>query len=347
MLARFIAEQRTAFRVPHAVCCRILEVSAAWLYKWLARADQVEVGSGSPFWAGREVAAGGGRIRPVPAAGTRPSGSGSGCGSGVFTDRGRRRAELDAAVKSFFDASGSTYGSPRVYTDLIEAGWVVSVNTVADSMAAQGLAGRVPKRRRGGLTRQDKKAPKFPDLLKRNFTAARPNERWVGDITEIPTRSGVKLYLASVIDLYSRRLLAAATSLHPDAELCQDAIKIAVAARGGREQIAGVTFHSDRGSTYTASDFTSLCSRLGIFQSMGRVGSCFDNAAAESFFSTFEFEVLSRNIFETPEDAKPVVAQWCYDFYNTRRRHSSAGMMAPIAYEAMPIQHADLNPEAA
>ena len=117
------------------------------------------------------------------------------------------------------------------------------------------------------ITRQDKPAPKFPDLLRRDFTATAPNTRWVGDMTEIPTAAG-KLYLATVIDLYSRRLLGAATGLHPDADLACQAITMAVAARGGAGQIRGVIFHTDRGSTYTANNFTKLCRRLKISQSI-------------------------------------------------------------------------------
>ncbi len=286
-VARFIADQRTFYRVPYAVCCAILGVSTSWLYKWLDR----------------------------PA-----------------TARQQRRAELDAAVLRMFTASRCTYGSPRIHADLLEAGWQVSVNTVADSMRRQGLQGRKPKRSKG-LTRQDRKAPKFPDLLKRDFTAPAPNVKWCGDITEIPTDEG-KLYLATVLDLFSRKLLACPTSEHPNAELACDAIKIASAVRGGRAAIDGVVFHSDRGSTYTASSFTLLCKdKLGVRQSMGRVGSCFDNAAAESFFSTLEHEVLSRHHFTTKAQARAVVMAWCHDFYNTRRRHSSAALMSPAAFE--------------
>ena len=223
------------------------------------------------------------------------------------------------------------HGSPRLHLDLREAGWVVSEKTVADSMRRQGLVARRIKRR-NGLTRQDKAAPKFPDLLRRDFTTTTPNTRWVGDITEIPTAAG-KLYLATVIDLYSRRLLGAATGRHPDADLACQAIKMAVAARGGVEQIRGVIFHTDRGSTYTANDFTKLCRRLKITQSMGRVGSCFDNAAAESFFSTLEHEVLSRHHFKTRKEAQGVIVKWVVGFYNCRRRHSSCGMQSPIDYE--------------
>ena len=253
------------------------------------------------------------------------------------TARQERREQVDAAVKKAFKASKDTHGSPRVHADLLEASWKVSEKTVADSMRRQGLVARIIKRTRG-LTKQDKKAPKFPDLVRRDFTASATNTKWCGDITEIPTRSG-KLYLATVIDLYSRRLLGAATSLHPNAELACDAIKIAAATRGGRAAIEGVIFHSDRGSTYTANDFTQLCKdKLGIRQSMGRVGSCFDNAAAEAFFSTLEWEVLSRHDFTDPDHARAVVIDWCYGFYNQQRRHSTVNMMSPISYETASVQ---------
>ncbi|OLT41642.1 integrase [Saccharomonospora sp. CUA-673] len=248
------------------------------------------------------------------------------------TVRERRRADLDSTVRSFFDASGGTYGSPRVHADLLEAGWRVSVNTVADSMHRQGLAGRKPKRRKG-LTKQDRTAPTFPDLLKRDFAVSAPNHTWCGDMTHIPTDEG-PLYMATVLDLFSRRLLACPMSEHPDAELACDAIKIAAAVRGGRQKIEGVIFHSDRGSTYTASSFSLLCKKkLGIRQSMGRVGSCFDNAAAESFFSTLEHEVLSRHHFATRAEARNIVTAWCHEFYNNRRRHTTARLLPPTEYE--------------
>lgn len=290
-VARFIAAQRTIYRVPHTLTCLLLGVSLAWFYKWAQRAEQ----------------------------------------PGPHTDTDRRRAEVDTAVETAFTTARGLHGSPRLVADLRDAGWVVSEKTVADSMRRQGLVARRIKRR-NGLTRQDKTAPKFPDLVRRDFTAATPNTRWVGDMTEIPTTAG-KLYLATVIDLYSRRLLGAATGLHPDADLAGQAIKMAVAARGGAEQIAGVIFHTDRGSTYTANDFTALCRRLKIRQSMGRVGSCFDNAAAEAFFSSLEWEVLSRHEFTSIAQARAVVMDWCYGFYNHQRRHSAAGGQSPINYE--------------
>lgn len=246
------------------------------------------------------------------------------------TPRQVRRCALDAAVKKSFDDSGATYGSPRIYDDLVEAGWRVSVNTVAASMVRQGLAGRPPRRRPKNLTRPDKKARPFPDLVRRDFSAAEPNQKWCGDMTEIPTDEG-KWYLSTVIDLFSRRLLGYATSDHPDADLAMATIRMAVAARGG--DVQGVIFHTDRGSTYTAKGFTALCRSVGAVQSMGRVGSCFDNAAAESFFSTLEHEVLSRHHFRTKEDARKVVVPWIVNFYNSRRRHSVCGSKSPIDYE--------------
>jgi putative transposase len=285
-VARFVADQRTFYRVPHTMTCALLGVSLSWFYKWISRT-------------------------PTPTQ--------------------RRRAEVDAAVADAFARARGLHGSPRLHADLREAGWVVSEKTVADSMRRQGLVARTI-RRRHGLTRQDKTAPKFGDLLRRDFTADAPNRRWVGDMTEIPTAAG-KLYLATVIDLYSRRLLGAATGLHPDAELACSAIEMAVAARGGPEHIGGVIFHTDRGSTYTAEKFTALCRRLQIRQSMGRVGSCFDNAAAEAFFSSLEWEVLSRHEFDSTTNARTVVIDWCYEFYNHQRRHSAAAGQSPINYE--------------
>ena len=309
-VARFIADQRTKYRVPHTITCLLLGVSESWFYKWITRA-------GDP--------------------------------DGPHTDTDRRRVQLDAAVATAFTAAKGLHGSPRLIADLRDLGWEVSEKTVADSMRRQGLVARRIKRR-NGLTKQDRSAPKFPDLVKRDFTAVAPNCKWVGDMTEIPTECGQKLYLATVIDLYSRRLLGAAMGLHPDAALACAAITMAVAARGGRQAIwrdaasERVIFHTDRGSTYTAHAFTKLCRQSGIRQSMGRVGSCFDNAAAEAFFSSLEWEVLSRNTFRDTIHAQAVVIDWCYTFYNHQRRHSAADGLSPVNYE---IRESTTTPEAA
>jgi len=255
------------------------------------------------------------------------------------TDRQRRRAELDAAVKASFDVSGGTpgtYGSPRVWEDLVADGWEVSVNTVADSMARQGLVGRSPKRRRRCLTRPDKAAAPIADLICRDFTAPAINKRWCGDLTEIPTDEG-KLYLATVEDLASRRLPGFAIGEHHDAALAKAALCMAAAVRGG--DVAGVIFHSDKGGEYTGDVFADTCKALGVVQSMGRVGSALDNAAAESFNSTLEWELLSRTRFATKDQARREVAGFI-DTYNHQRRHSSAGMLPPVAFEAVLAQRA-------
>ena len=251
------------------------------------------------------------------------------------TARQLRRRELDDAVKASFEASERTYGSPRVLEDLAEDGWAVSKKTVAASMAAQGLCGR-PKRRRHNLTRPDKAAAPVPDLVKRDFTAPKIDAKWCGDLTEIPTDEG-KLYLATVLDLGSRRVPGFSLSEHHDAEVATGAIQMAAATRGGN--VAGVVFHSDKGSEFTADLFKAACTRLKITRSMGRVGSCFDNAAAESFNSTLEFELLSRRRFETKAKARRAVATFI-DRYNTTRRHSSCEMKSPVDFEAILAQRA-------
>ncbi len=241
-----------------------------------------------------------------------------------------RREQLDGAVKRVFDASGGTYGSPRVLAELREEGWKVSKKTVEASMARQGLVAR-PKKRRRGLTKADQTAPPAPDLLKRGFTADQPDDKWCGDFKQIDTDEG-PVFLATVEDLFSRRIVGFALSDdYPDADLACAAINVAVAVRGG--DVSGVIFHTDRGTQYTAEAFRTACHKLGIVQSMGRVGSALDNAAAESFFSTLEHEVLSRQTFATRAEARRTVAVWIDQFYNQRRRHSSNGMKSPIDYE--------------
>jgi putative transposase len=243
--------------------------------------------------------------------------------------RMQRRAELVTAVCEAFEISGGTYGSPRITAELQAAGWRVSKNTVAAVMADQRLVAR-PKRRRRCLTRADKTARRAPDLLGRNFTAPAPDVKWCGDLTEIPTGDG-KLYLAAVEDLFSRRLLGFALSDRHDADLAVASIRMAAAVRGGT--VSGVIFHTDQGSEYSSTLFGAACRSLGVTQSMGRVGSALDNAAAESFFSTLEHELLSRRQFHSRDEARHVVAGWIDRFYNRIRRHSTLGMRSPIDYE--------------
>jgi putative transposase len=334
-VARFIADQRTFYAVPHAFSCRLLEVSESWFYKWIKapttargrRQVLLDEAVRKAFVASRATF-GSPRVHEdlIDLALPHPE----------LTDDVAQVVELHVPAAQEL-AADPARERPADAADQLPSqcprgvAWRVSVNTVADSMRRQGLKGREVKRNRG-LTRQDRTKPKFPDLLKRDFTAAAVNSRWVGDMTEIPTDEG-KLYLATVIDLCSRRLLAAPTSEHPNAELAGDAIKMATAVRGGAANITGVIFHTDRGSTYTADSFTTLCKGLEIRQSMGRVGSCFDNAAAESFFSTLEWEVLSRHHFRTKDEARQVISAWIEQFYNPVRRHSTLAMRSPIGHE--------------
>jgi len=247
-----------------------------------------------------------------------------------------RRRDLDAAVKECFEASGGAYGSPRVRARLRRDGLAVSKKSVEASMARLGLQGR-PKRRRRGLTRPDKAAAPAPDLLRRDFTAERPDQKWCGDFKEIPTDEG-PVCLASVEDLYSRRMLGyAASERYPTAELAQAALNMAAAARGG--DIEGVIFHTDRGSQYTSRDFSEACRRLGVTQSMGRTGSALDNAAAESFFSTLAHELIARRRWTTRDQARRDIATWISDWHKHQRLHGHLGDIPPAEFEAAYAAH--------
>ena len=284
-MAAFIAAQREAHGVPHAVSCRALGVSQSWFYKWR-----------------------GGRLPP----------------------RAARRERLKAEIARLFAEHKGTYGSPRVTADLKAAGWQVSENTVAALMRELGLAARARKRRKG-TTRPGKGRWRAPDLVCRNFTADRLDQRWFGDGNEIVTDEG-KLFLDSVLDMASRRVVGFALGAHHDAELAYAALSMAVAVRGGRDAIAGVILHTDQGSEYTAGLVRAACDRLGIRQSMGRPGSALDNAVIESWHSTLEFELRRLERFATKAQARARVAAWIEE-YNHDRRHSALGMLSPIAYE--------------
>lgn len=243
--------------------------------------------------------------------------------------RRQRRIALSAVIAYLFGLHRGRYGSPRITADLREMGWKVSPNTVARLMAEQGLVAR-RKRKRRATTRPDRSARKAPDALRRDFAPPqRPNLRWCGDLTEIPTDEGT-LYLAAILDLYSRRCVGFAMGVHHDAALARAALCMAIAVRGGA--VAGVVFHSDQGGEYTGRLFADACRSAGVIQSMGRTGSALDNAVAESFNSTLEFELLSGRRFAGREQARRAVAAWI-DEYNTERRHSTNGMLAPVAYE--------------
>jgi transposase InsO family protein len=248
--------------------------------------------------------------------------------NGELPPREARRQALAAEVLRLFRTHRGTYGSPRITADLRDAGWKISENTVAEVMRELGLAARRKKKRRS-TTRPGKGRWRAPDLVKRDFPAQKINAKWYGDGTEIKTSEG-KLYLASVLDMASRRVLGFALGEHHDAQLAYSALVMAVTARGG--QVPGVILHTDRGSEYTAGLVRQACERLGICQSMGRPGSALDNAVIESWHSTFEFELRSLERFETRAAARARVSAWIED-YNTQRRHSALGMLSPVSYE--------------
>lgn len=243
-----------------------------------------------------------------------------------------RRAALDSAIEAVFGEQDGEYGSPRVHAELIERPefMSLSVNTVAKRMRYKGLrAKKKPVRR--SLTRPDAHAPKFANLLRRRFNPPAANVSWCGDITEIVTWEG-KLYLATVIDLWSRRLLGFAIAEHCKASLVADALKMAIATRGGH--VAGVVMHTDRGSQYTSTMFTALCRKHRIVQSMSRAGSCHDNAVAESWFATLKTELVYRIALTTKAFARRRIIAWI-DRYNRDRRHSHCNLKSPITYEKL------------
>jgi putative transposase len=248
--------------------------------------------------------------------------------------RARRRALADL-VATLFSRHRGRYGSPRIAAELRELGWRVSDNTVAALMAEQHLVAR-PKRRRTHTTRPGKGRWRAPDQVKRDFSAQRINQCGCGDGTEIPTGQG-KLYLASVLDIYSRRIVGFALGEHHDSALAYSALVMAVAVRGGA--VDGVVLHTDGGSEYTARTFQEACGRLGVSQSMGRPGSALDNAAIESWHSTLTFELLDLEHFPSNVQARGRVAAWI-DEYNRDRKHSALGMRAPVAFELDQQRHA-------
>ena len=248
--------------------------------------------------------------------------------AGRLAPRAARRERLKAEVRRLFRRHEGKYGSPRITADLADAGWRVSENTVAKLMREQGLAARRTRGRRSA-TRPGRGRWRAPDLVNRAFGAEKINQKWYGDGTEIQTAQG-KLHLASVLDMGSRRIVGFTLSEHHDAEMAYGALAMAVAVRGG--QVAGVIMHTDQGSEYTAGLFRCACARLGIRQSMGRPGSALDNAVIESWHSTLEFELRSRENFATKAQARTRVAAWIDD-YNRERRHSACGMLSPVDYE--------------
>ena len=235
-------------------------------------------------------------------------------------------------VRIAFAESGETYGAPRVLQDLREAGLPTSTKRVARLMRAEGLVARPRKRRRIVTTDSQHGDPIAPNLLARRFdvNGVALNRVWVGDITYLPTREG-PVYLATVLDLGSRRCVGWAMRDTMEVELVLSALRM---ARDARQPEPGLLFHSDRGSQYASAEYRTELAAHGMLASMSGTGDCYDNAVAESFFATLEFELLMKSDWQTRDEARRAIFRYIETWYNRKRRHSTLGYVSPATYEA-------------
>jgi putative transposase len=244
--------------------------------------------------------------------------------------RTRRDAELGTRIRVAHGASFGRYGSPRVHAELRASGEKVGRKRVARIMKEAGLAGRMRRRFRK-TTDSNHSFPIAPNVLERDFCTAAPNQAWVTDITYLWTREGW-LYLAVMLDLFSRRVVSWATSASVDRHLALTALRAAVR---DRRPGADLVHHSDRGSTYASGDYRGALESHGIECSMSRKGDCWDNAVAESFFATLKREVEEIDRLESHAQANAVLADYIDRFYNFQRRHSTIGYRSPVEFELM------------
>ncbi|GGK61165.1 transposase [Planomonospora parontospora subsp. parontospora] len=243
--------------------------------------------------------------------------------------RARRDAELTGKIRAHHAASDGIYGAPRIHADLREIDGIrIGRKRVARLMRTAGLSG-VTRRKGCRTTIPDRRAAAASDLVKRQFTAEEPNRLWTADITYVPTGQGF-LYLAVVLDVFSRRIVGWAMAEHMRTELVTGALAMAIHQR---RPSAGVIHHSDKGGQYTSVAFGQRCAQAGVRPSTGRTGTCFDNAITESFFASLECELLDRRAFGTRSEAERAVFAYIEGFYNPRRRHSADGQLSPAEYE--------------
>lgn len=240
-------------------------------------------------------------------------------------------AELVERMRQIHALSRGTYGSPRMFDELVDGdGRQVSLNRVARLMRANGIVGI--HKRRSGCTFRNPDAEPADDLVDRSFTADAPNKLWVADVTEHPTRDG-KVYLAVVLDVFSRMIIGWSIASHMRAELVVDALQMAIWRRRPPE---GTVHHSDHGSQYTSWAFGKRLRDAGLLGSMGSIGDCFDNAMAESFFSSLQRELLDTHTWETRDQLAAAIFEWIEAWYNPKRRHTSLGeiSISPADFEA-------------
>ncbi|GAA1203742.1 IS3 family transposase [Streptomyces hebeiensis] len=243
--------------------------------------------------------------------------------------RERADAALAERIRAVHAEWDGTYGRPRITAELRDQGEHVNHKRVGRVMRKYGIAG-LRLRKRQVTTVPEPSATPVPDLFRRDFTATAPNTKYVGDITYLPVGDGQFLYLATVIDCFSRRLVGWSIADHMRTSLVADALQAAAATRGS---LAGAVFHSDHGVQYTSRQFGDACAELGVRQSMGAVGTSADNALAESFNAALKRETLrGARRFDGARACRLAVFRWTTR-YNTRRRHSANGQQAPIAYE--------------
>jgi putative transposase len=242
--------------------------------------------------------------------------------------RAQANAALLARIEALHAQSRRTYGAPRIHADLRAAGVRCGRKRVARLMRGAGLVG-CHRRRFTTTTQRAATATPAPDRVQRQFVAGAPNRLWTADITAIATWDGF-LYLAVVLDVYSRRIVGWAMADHLRTELVLDALAMAI---GTRRPAAGVIHHSDHGCQYTSVAFGERCQLAGVLPSLGSVGDCYDNAITESFFATLECELLARQHFPTLAAARLAVFDFIEGFYNTHRRHSALGYQSPATYE--------------
>ena len=240
----------------------------------------------------------------------------------------REDQQLAEHIHAVYHACRQVYGSPRIHAELRDQGIPCSRKRVARLMRERGLTAR-RRHHRTITTRSEPGARVAPNVLDQDFTATRPNEKWTGDITAIWTYEGW-LYLAVVLDLYSRRVIGWAMAATQDEALIERAFQMALLAR---HPPAGVLFHSDRGSQYTSDAYRALLANVGATVSMSRTGNCYDNAVTESFFGTLKGECVERFSFQTRGQARQSIFEYLECFYNRIRRHSSLGYVSPVAYE--------------
>ncbi len=247
--------------------------------------------------------------------------------------RKREDAHLIQEIQQVFETHNGRYGSPRIHRDLRDEGIRCSRKRVARLMRAEELSAR-SKRRRVIATKRDETHPVAPNLLNRNFHAKEPNKKWVTDITYIPTKQGW-LYLAVILDLYSRMVVGWLMSGNCDEKLVERALEQALTRR---RPSAGLLHHSDRGSQYTSQAYQAYLQRYEIQVSMSRKGNCWDNSAMESFFGTLKDECARETIYVSHDEARLALFTYIEVYYNRVRRHSTLGYVSPLNYERMAKQ---------